>query len=150
MKSVFNFILFLNINALSWVCNYPDSPNIPGPVTTHLLYKEDNVNQVKWLEKVEYCRAKGDLSVYNNAGQGKCEYSRGICIWVNNNCIINSQRENDSYSECVDLLNNNELVDGLDNGRLEITTVTDNSTDIFIVSKADKKMFSLFLIVFLF
>ncbi len=114
-------LIFLKtIHSLSWVCNFPD---IPGPVNTHFLYKEDNVNQVKWLESVEYCRAKGDKTVYNNAGQGKCEYSRNICIWVNNNCIINPERTNDNYNECLDLLNNNSLVDGLDNGRIKYPVV---------------------------
>jgi hypothetical protein len=109
------FVLLLKVaTSLSYKCNYPE---ISGPVATHVLYKEDNVDEVKWLESVEYCRAKGDTSVYRDAGQGKCEYSRGICVWSNSACILNSERGNDSLQECVDLLANNRLVDGLDNGR---------------------------------
>lgn len=136
MKLLILFELLKYINALSWVCNYPN--DIIGPVSTHFLYKEDNVNQVKWLEKYEYCRAKGDKSVYIDAGQGKCEYSRGICMWDNENCVLDPNRQNDPLSECLDLLNNNELVDGLDNGRFLLqqsqsyenvfTTTTDNPT----------------------
>jgi hypothetical protein len=85
---------------------------------THFLYKEDNVNEVKWLEKLEYCRAKGDVSVYRDAGQGKCEYSRGLCYWDGQSCL-NTYRDFDNFDECVNLLLNNVLVDGLDNGRLQ-------------------------------
>ena len=85
---------------------------------THFLYKEDNVNEVKWLEKQEYCKAKGDGSVYRDAGQGKCEYSRGLCYWDGQNCL-NTYRGYDNFDECVNLLINNALVEGLDNGRLK-------------------------------
>lgn len=115
----YSCIMFLisRVYTLSWMCNYN---SINGPVGTHVLYKEDNINQVKWLEKNEYCRAKGDLSVYPDAGQGKCEYSRNICLWNSskNNCILNTSRENDQYNECVNLLRDNVLVDNLDNGRI--------------------------------
>lgn len=119
--------------ALSWVCDYPCTgtvvnrcrrkgnvqPCVEGPGSTSFLYKEDNVAEVKWLEKYEYCRAKGDPSVYQDAGQGKCEYSRDICVWNsdNNSCELNPNRGNDPISECQDLLLDNALVEGLDNGR---------------------------------
>lgn len=99
--------------SLSYVCDYPDVFGDYGK--NFVLYKEDNVAEVKWLEKYEYCRAKGDTSVYNDAGQGKCEYSRGICYW-DGACLM-TNRENDPKTECVDLYNSNTLVAGLDNGR---------------------------------
>ena len=107
------FVLICIVNCLSWKCEYSEFGSVS---TTHFLYKEDNVNEVKWLEKYEYCRAKGDTSVYQDAGQGKCEYSRGLCYWNNGSCE-NTNRSNDPLSECQDLINNNNLVDGLDNGR---------------------------------
>lgn len=107
--------------ALSWVCNYPcnnivrcriNNNCIPGPGNTSFLYKEDNELQVRWLEKFEYCRAKGDSSIYPDAGKGKCEYSRDICVWNSNNnsCDLNPNRNNDLFSECKDLLFNNKLI----------------------------------------
>lgn len=107
------FFLINIVNCLSWKCEYSEFGSVS---TTHFLYKEDNVNEVKWLEKYEYCRAKGDTSVYQDAGQGKCEYSRGLCYWNNGSCE-NTNRSNDPLSECQDLINNNNLVNGLDNGR---------------------------------
>jgi hypothetical protein len=107
------FFLINIVNCLSWKCEYSEFGSVS---TTHFLYKEDNVNEVKWLEKYEYCRAKGDTSVYQDAGQGKCEYSRGLCYWNNGSCE-NTNRSNDPLLECQDLINNNNLVDGLDNGR---------------------------------
>lgn len=101
-------------HGLSWVCNYRC---LNGPTSTSVLYKEDNVAEVKWLDKIEYCRAKGDTNVYVDAGQGKCEYSRDVCIWSDETCLVNPNRKNDAYSECRDLLRENVLVDGLDNGR---------------------------------
>ena len=107
------FFLINFTSSLSWRCQF-DTFGIIS--TTHFLYKEDNVNEVKWLEKYEYCRAKGDTNVYNDAGQGKCEYSRGLCYWNNGFCE-NTNRDNDPFVECQDLINNNNLVEGLDNGR---------------------------------
>lgn len=100
--------------ALSYKCNYDE---IEGPVWSSVLYKEDNLAEVKWIEINEYCRAKGDTTVYSDAGKGKCEYSRDICKWSSSSCIVNEQRENDSLEECQSLLRDNILVNGLDRGR---------------------------------
>jgi len=127
LNTMFNIILlFYYCNALSFKCDYQ---SINGPVSTHVLYKEDNLNVVKWLEKYEYCRAKGDTTVYKDAGKDKCEYSRDICFYYDNECIFNETRENDLLEECQDLLNNNILEDGLDLGRqnepIEIVSETE-------------------------
>lgn len=112
MKYLF---LISSIASLSYNCN------LGGISNTHFLYKEDNVNEVKWLEKEEYCNLKGDSSVYRDAGQAKCEYSRGLCYWDNGYCL-NTYRDYDNSEECVNLLLNNILVAGLDNGRLKEST----------------------------
>ena len=116
MKILFFQSLFsLNCMALSWLCDYSE---IDGPTTTHVLYKEETSNIVKWLEKYEYCRAKGDPSVYADAGQPKCEYSRNLCVFINDECIFNQERENDLLEECQSLLYDNILSDELDWGRI--------------------------------
>lgn len=117
--------------SLSWNCEYPEFGDISS---SHYLYKEDNVNEVKWLEKYEYCRAKGDPTVYRDAGQGKCEYSRGLCFW-NGQCS-NTLREQDALTECRDLFRNNILVDGLDNGRKPVVPITSNSPVVSITSNS--------------
>jgi len=123
MKILFFQGLFsLNCMALSWLCDYSE---IDGPTTTHVLYKEETYNIVKWLEKYEYCRAKGDPSVYEDAGQAKCEYSRNLCVFSNYECIFNQERENDPLNECQDLLYNNILSDELDSGRIPSETESD-------------------------
>lgn len=104
--------LISSLNSLSYNCNLGEISK------THFLYKEDNVREVKWLEKIDYCKAKGLTTVYRDAGQGKCEYSRGLCYWDGKNCL-NTYRDFDNFDECVNLLLNNILVDGLDNGRLQ-------------------------------
>ena len=119
------WLLFVRVLSLSWRC---DSSEFGDISYTHFLYKEDNVNEVKWLEKNEYCRAKGDTSVYLDAGQGKCEYSRGLCYW-DNGCF-NTGRDNDPFSECIDLYYGNTLVEGLDNGRLVLQQ--SNQEEVFI------------------
>jgi hypothetical protein len=119
LNIIFQSLLSLNCHALSWKCDYSI---IDGPKSTHFLYKEDNVNIVKWLEKYEYCRAKGDTSIYIDAGKGKCEYSRNLCVFYNNQCILNENRENDPLQECQDLLNNNDLSYELDSGRIKQVT----------------------------
>lgn len=112
LNIIFQSFLFLNnCQALSWKCEYPI---IDGPGSTHFLYKEENENVVKWIEKYEYCRAKGD------AGKSKCEYSRDICIFDNDQCILNQNRENDPLQECQDLLTNNVLDYELDKDQKEL------------------------------
>jgi len=133
---MFFIIALINIvYALSWKCEYNQFGDISS---THFLYKEDNLNQVKWLEKIEYCRAKGDTNVYNDAGQGKCEYSRGLCYWNNGNCE-NTNRDNDPLSECQDLINNNILVEGIDNGRNVQTVQVQEPVQEVKVSKCRRK-----------
>lgn len=121
-------LLFVSVLSLSWRC---DSSEYGDISYTHFLYKEDNVNEVKWLEKNEYCRAKGDTSVYVDAGQGKCEYSRGLCYW-DNGCF-NTYRDNDPDSECQDLYYGNTLVGGLDNGRLVLQQ--SNQEEVFTIEE---------------
>ena len=116
MFIILQSLLFLNCKALSWKCDYT---TIDGPGSTHFLYKEENENVVKWLEKYEYCRAKGDITVYKDAGKSKCEYSRNICVFYNDQCILNENRENDQLQECQDLLINNVLSYELDSGRIK-------------------------------
>ena len=111
---IYYSILICLVYSLSYKCNYNE---IEGPVWSSVLYKEDNLAEVKWIESNEYCRAKGDTSVYSDAGQGKCEYSRDICKWYGGSCVINEQRQNDSLEECQSLLRDNLLVNGLDRGR---------------------------------
>jgi hypothetical protein len=120
-KIIYALLAIKTCQALAWKCDYPE---IESPIGTHVLYKEDYDNIVKWLEKDEYCRAKGDTSVYADAGKEKCEYSRDICVFVDNECQLNSERENDSLQECQDLLNNNILDFGLDSGRTPIENET--------------------------
>lgn len=135
--------------SLSYVCSYSEF----SLGDSNYLYKEELVDVVKWLEKVEYCRAKGDSSVYSDAGQAKCEYSRGICYW-DNGCF-ETFRENDSFDECLDLLSNNELSFELDNGRLSIPVVDEESSEdpveeeIETPSSATQSSFSLLLLVLL-
>jgi len=125
MKILFFQGLFsLNCMALSWLCDYSE---IDGPTTTHVLYKEETYNIVKWLEKYEYCRAKGDPSVYEDAGQAKCEYSRNLCVFSNYECIFNQERENDPLNECQDLLYINILSDELDSGRIPSETESEET-----------------------
>jgi DNA repair exonuclease SbcCD nuclease subunit len=116
LNIIFQSLLSLNCQALSWKCDYSI---IEGPSSTHVLYKEENANIVKWLEKYEYCRAKGNTSIYVDAGKDKCEYSRDICIFYNDQCIINENRQNDPLQECQDLLNDNVLSYDLDSGRIK-------------------------------
>lgn len=117
------FLLFPFCLSLSYVCSYPDF----SLGDSNYLYKEELVDVVKWLDKFEYCRAKGDSSVYSDAGKAKCEYSRGICYW-DGGCR-ETFRENDSFDECLALLSNNELSFELDNGRLTIPTVEEDSEE---------------------
>jgi hypothetical protein len=126
LNIIIQSLLSLNCQALSWKCDYP---TINGPRSTHFLYKEDNVNVVKWLEKYEYCRAKGDSSVYIDAGKGKCEYSRNICVFYNNQCIINENRGNDPLQECQDLLTNNIISYELDSGRIKEEPTEEEPTE---------------------
>jgi hypothetical protein len=117
------FWLFSLVTPLSYVCDYPEFEL----GKSHYLYKEEVLPVVKWLAKYEYCRAKGDSSVYADAGQPKCEYSRGICFWADEGRATGCYetfRENDSLEECQALLADNALaaIGELDNGRMNSVT----------------------------
>ena len=108
------FFLISSASSLSYVCDYPNLPQ----GSTHYLYKEELLPIVKWLPKFSYCHDKGDPSIYSDAGKLKCEYSRGICIWQDEQCI-QTLRPNDWIQECESLLENNDLSMELDNGRIK-------------------------------
>jgi hypothetical protein len=114
------YLFLINlIKSLSYFCDY----DIFGEKRfSNFLYKEEELPVMKWLGKVEYCRAKGDPNIYADAGKDKCEYSRGLCYWDNGSCL-NTYRASDTYKDCMEVWLNNELVDGLDNGRLNMTFV---------------------------
>ena len=103
-------------NALSYVCNYDIFP----PSYTHYLYKEEDYPIVKWLPKNLYCQDKGDPTIYKDAGQAKCEYSRGICKWdYESSTCIDTSPPNDAMQTCIDLLEENTLSDELDADRMK-------------------------------
>lgn len=113
------------INALSYVCNYDIFP----PSYTHYLYKEEDLPIVKWLPKESYCKDKGDPTIYIDAGQPKCEYSRGICKWdYEANTCIDTSPPNDSQQTCIDLLEENTLSDQLDDDRLPSNPLPPSTT----------------------
>lgn len=116
MKYLF---LVIVVKSLSYFCDY----DIFGEKRfSNFLYKEEELPEIKWLGKFEYCRAKGDPNIYIDAGKDKCEYSRGLCYWENGSCL-NTYRASDTYKDCMEVWLNNELVDGLDRGRLKMTFV---------------------------
>lgn len=142
------FLLFSFVSALSYVCDYPEFEL----GKTHYLYKEEILPVVKWLAKYEYCRAKGDTSVYADAGQPKCEYSRGICFWADEGRATGCYetfRENDSLEECQALLANNALAASgeLDNGRLANAPVPPITTQEDPVSSASTHQVALVLLL---
>lgn len=130
------FPLFSTVSALAYVCDYPEFEL----GNSHYLYKEELLPVVKWLPSFEYCRAKGDTSIYADAGQAKCEYSRGICFWSDEGRATGcweTFRENDSLEDCQALLADNELSTDLDNGRMvsdPVESVIDDSDVSFAAS----------------
>jgi hypothetical protein len=116
------FLLITSVIGLAYQCDYPAFGEISK---IKFLYKEDNISQVKWLDTINYCNDKGNPTIYLDAGQGKCENSRELCYWNENEECLNTFRGPDSYQECLDLWVNNVLVEGLDNGRLPVITSTD-------------------------
>ena len=139
------FWLFSLVSALSYVCDYPEFEL----GKSHYLYKEEVLPVVKWLAKYEYCRAKGDSSVYADAGQPKCEYSRGICFWADQGRATGCYetfRENDSLEECQALLANNELSFELDNGRLALAPVGESEDPVSSASTHSQFAFALLLL----
>ena len=124
------FLLISSVFTLSYNCDYETFGEISK---TNFLYKEDLVKEVKWLDTIIYCRDKVNPDIYSDSGKGKCEYSRGLCYWENGSCL-NTFRGPDSYSDCIELFNNNILVDGLDNGRLPIPDKEENCKAQFIIA----------------
>lgn len=53
-----------------------------------------------WETRESYCRAKGDLSLHSDAGEGKCVDSQGTCIWSGSSCDVNPSKTPDCYELC--------------------------------------------------
>lgn len=53
-----------------------------------------------WETRESYCRAKGDLSLHSDAGEGKCVDSQGTCIWSGSSCDVNPSKAPDCFELC--------------------------------------------------
>ena len=69
-------------------------------------YYEGNGNywtrmgQTGWETRESYCRAKGDLSIHNDAGMAKCIDSQGTCRWLGNSCEVDITKKPDCFELC--------------------------------------------------
>lgn len=59
-----------------------------------------------WISRNDYCFDKGDLTKHSDAGEFKCNDSRGNCFWTGSMCAVSQDREADCRALCEAVLNN--------------------------------------------
>lgn len=78
-------------------------------------YYEGNGNywtrmgRIGWETRESYCRAKGNPSLHNDAGEAKCIDSQGTCIWSGSSCEVNPNKQPDCYKLCETIRNGGGL-----------------------------------------
>ncbi len=53
-----------------------------------------------WETRQSYCRAKGDASLHDDAGEAKCVDSQGTCRWSGSSCEVNQTKTPDCFELC--------------------------------------------------
>lgn len=97
------FIAF--VHGEGYYCPY-DSLGYDGKNDLLYDYYEGNgdywvrMGRTGWETRESYCRAKGDLSLHNDAGEAKCIDSQGTCRWNGNSCEVNPLKEPDCFELC--------------------------------------------------
>ena len=79
-----------------------------------LLYDYYDTNEGYWTRKGEvgwtsvqaYCSDKGDSTKHSDAGEWKCNDSKGICFWTEGGCMVASSRTPDCKALCQAVLDN--------------------------------------------
>lgn len=105
MKLTIILSFVASVFAEGYLCNYPD---IGATDTDNLVYDYYDLDGDIWVRSgetgfmswSEYCRAKGDLTLHDDAGEAKCLDSRGLCDWQNDECVTIETRENDCLELC--------------------------------------------------
>jgi hypothetical protein len=93
------------VKAEGYYCPY-ESLGFDGKNDLLYDYYEGNgdrwvrMGRTGWETRESYCRAKGDLSLHSDAGEGKCVDSQGTCIWSGSSCDINQSKTPDCYELC--------------------------------------------------
>lgn len=107
-----NFIIF--VNAEGYYCPYQE---LGANGSNNLLYDYYTLNQAGsgtywtrtgetgWQTVESYCSAKGDLSIHSDAGEWKCNDSKGLCNWDGSSCKVVTTRGPDCIEMCRAVLN---------------------------------------------
>jgi hypothetical protein len=97
------------VNAEGYYCPYRELGSFGNNV---LLYDYYDVFNGYWMRSGEtgwqtiesYCRAKGDTSIHSDAGEWKCNDSRGMCAWAGGRCDVVRSRQPDCKALCEAVL----------------------------------------------
>lgn len=113
-------ILFFLLNVIAFVkaegyyCPYQE---LGANGNNNLLYDYYTLNQAGsetywtrtgqtgWQTVESYCSAKGDSSIHSDAGEWKCNDSKGLCIWDGSSCKVSANRGPDCIEMCRAVLN---------------------------------------------
>jgi hypothetical protein len=110
--TLINLITF--IKAEGYYCPYEE---LGANGNNKLLYDYYNLNQASsgtywtrtgqtgWQTVESYCFAKGDTSIHSDAGEWKCNDSKGLCNWDGSSCKVISTRDPDCIEMCRAVLN---------------------------------------------
>jgi hypothetical protein len=111
MKSLVILLTASLVKSEGYYCPYDD---LGANGDLSLLYDYYNANggywtrmgQVGWTSVQAYCADKGDSSKHSDAGEWKCNDSKGLCMWSGSECLVAVGRAPDCRELCQAILNN--------------------------------------------
>jgi hypothetical protein len=119
MQSILILLLFPSfIFTEGYICPIDPKYNALGQTSqNYLLYSYYDASGNTWISKNEYgftspeayCSDKGNASLHPNENlEVKCNDSRLICVWQNNNCVYTGNYQCSSIALCDAVLNHQE------------------------------------------
>jgi hypothetical protein len=94
-------LLLVQVSAEGYICPYAD---LGFDGENKLLYDYYDTKdggsyytrkgETGWQSVKDYCYQKGDLSLHTDAGEWKCNDSKGICGWTGSSCAVKSEQAN--------------------------------------------------------
>jgi hypothetical protein len=102
---------FKYVNAEGYYCPYGD---LGATIENQLLYDYydrtgnywTRTGETGWESVAQYCAAKGDYSKHWDAGEWKCNDSKGMCSWDGSSCNVVTTRLPDCKELCRAILRN--------------------------------------------
>lgn len=99
------------VNAEGYYCPYEDLGATSQNQMLYDYYERvgnywTRMSETGWTSVSSYCAEKGDYTIHWDAGEWKCNDSKGVCMWDGMSCNVVSSRAPDCKELCKAILRN--------------------------------------------